>query len=94
MDSKEIEKIAQLARLKLEEEEKIALTKDLSSILNYINQIENLDTTSIREEDLFHQSIKVMRKDIKNDTLERDAVKDFAPVYENGYIVVPRVIET
>ncbi len=47
LTDKEVKHIAQLARIKLTEKEEKSLKKDLSSILEYINKLNEVDTTGV-----------------------------------------------
>ncbi len=47
LNDKELDHIAELARIKIRPEEKERLKKDLSAILDYINKLKEADTTSI-----------------------------------------------
>ncbi len=47
LSDKEVDHIAELARIKIKPEEKDRLKKDLSAILDYINKLKEADTTSV-----------------------------------------------
>ena len=62
---------------------------------SYVDSIKELDTSSITEEDLYpHLAENSLRKDEIGSSLLRDEISKIAPRYENGFVVVPRVIET
>jgi len=94
MEEKEIQQIASLARLRLGKEESEELTQDINKILLYIDEINQLDTSSVKEVEVYFQVMLPNRPDLAKNSLNRDQVKEVAPSYENGYIVVPREIET
>ena len=94
VDLSEVKKIAALARLKLEGDELAALTNDFNSILNFVSQINEIDTSSIDRQNLNHEHANVIRKDEIKPSLEIDKIKKSAPRFEAGFFVVPKVIES
>ena len=60
MQIKDVEKLAELARIEISSEEKKNLAKDLESILGYIKQIESVDVVEMTEE---HKQRNIMRED-------------------------------
>jgi aspartyl-tRNA(Asn)/glutamyl-tRNA(Gln) amidotransferase subunit C len=61
---KDIEKLAQLARIQLTETEKEKFCQQISSILDYVGQVEEVDTSSVRAAD-YHGAVKnVWRDDV------------------------------
>lgn len=52
LNDTEVEKIASLARIKLDDKEKESLKKDLSSILDYVKKLDEADTSDV--EPLYH----------------------------------------
>jgi len=68
IEKKEIEKLASLARIELTSKEKEKFGKQLSSILDYVDQIQEVDTSSVKE--IAHHSVlkNVFRQDkVKGD---------------------------
>ena len=59
----EVEYIANLAKLKFSEEEKIKMQEDLSNILDYMKVINDIDTKDIEVEGMMSTNLNVMRKD-------------------------------
>ncbi len=95
MESKKLQEIAYLARLRLEGNELEEFTSDFNKIMTYVDKVKELDTASISEEDLYpHFTENFVRKDEIGTSLGRDELSKISPKFENGYIVVPRVIET
>jgi aspartyl-tRNA(Asn)/glutamyl-tRNA(Gln) amidotransferase subunit C len=95
MDSIKLQNIAFLARLRFEGKELEELTDDFNKIMSYVDKVQELDTSSITEMDLYpHLQENAIRKDEIGTSLGRDELSKISPKFENGYIVVPRVIET
>ena len=89
---KDVEYIAKLARLEFTEEEKQKFTYQLNSILNYIDQLNKIDTSKV--EPLSHaiELSNVFREDIAKPGIpSNDALKN-APAKTDKFFKVPKVI--
>ena len=89
---KDVEHIAELARLEFNEDEKVRLTAQLNSILSYMEQLNKLDTSAI--EPLAHviELSNVFREDTAVPGLAtEDALKN-APARTEKFFKVPKVI--
>jgi aspartyl-tRNA(Asn)/glutamyl-tRNA(Gln) amidotransferase subunit C len=93
IDQKTVEKMAHLSRLELSEQESEKMVDDLSKILNWMDQLKELDTTDV--EPLTHMSevVNVFREDIAKNELPRDKGLRNAPSQNGEYFQVPKVIE-
>ena len=89
----DIEKVAVLARIRLDEEQIPALEKDLGNILSLVDQLRAADTDNI--EPLAHplDAVQRLRADEVTESNQREAFQAIAPAVENGLYLVPRVIE-
>lgn len=89
----EIEHIALLARLHLSEEEKELFGLQLSSILDYMEKLNELDTKDIEPTSHVLPLNNVMRDDIPGQSIPRnDALKN-APEHTDKFYRVPKIIE-
>lgn len=89
----DVKKIAHLARLNMSENDIEAYTRQLSNILDLVEQMNKADTGSI--EPLAH-SIEVSqrcRPDAVTETNQRAAFQAIAPQVEAGLYLVPQVID-
>jgi len=85
-------KIAKLANLELKEEEVELFQKQLADILNFISQLEELDTEGV--EPYIQEFIETpMREDVPKPSLPREKALMNAPEKAEGFFVVPRVVE-
>lgn len=93
IDNKTVEKIAHLARLELSEEEKTAMVSDLSTILGWMEQLNEVDTTTA--EPLTHMSheINSFREDVASNELSVEEALFNASEKTSIYFKVPKVIE-
>ena len=89
----DVEKIAHLARLGLDERELPRTTDALNSILGLVDQMQAVDTDGI--EPLAHplEASQRLRADQVTERNQRDAYQAIAPATENGLYLVPKVIE-
>jgi len=88
-----IEKVAVLARIRVDDEQVSALEKDLGNILDLVDQLGAADTDSV--EPMAHplNAVQRLRADEVTETNQREAFQAIAPATENGLYLVPRVIE-
>jgi len=93
IDSSEIEKIAWLARLSLNQEDIPATMGEMSRILSLVEKMNSVNTDNI--EALAHpMDIKArLRADEVTETDQRTLFQQIAPAVENGHYLVPKVIE-
>lgn len=89
----EILKIAHLARLNLSEADIQLYTPQLTSILNFIEDMSKTDTTNV--EPLAHplDLSQRLRADVVSEPNLRDKYQQIAPQVEAGLYLVPKVIE-
>lgn len=88
-----VKKIAHLARLDTNPKETEAIQSDLTKILNWMEQLNEVDTEGI--EPLTHMSneVNVFRKDKAENTLTPDDGLKNAPDHTESYFTVPKVVE-
>ncbi len=93
LSSDDVHKIAHLARLAVSDEEAEALRRDLSNILDLVEQMGAVDTSAI--EPMAHPLAmnQRLRPDEVTESDRRDLYLRNAPAAENGLFLVPRVIE-
>jgi len=88
-----ISAIAHLARLGVEPEDLAPLAADLSSVLDLVEQLQAIDTEAV--EPMAHPASASLwlRDDEVTETDQRDTLQAPAPETQDGYFLVPRVIE-
>ena len=92
ISSDEVKKVAQLARLELNESEIKQHAGQLEKILDYINQLEKINTENIPCTTRAIEVINVLRKDEKKDFENSEELLDLAPSRENKFFKVPKII--
>lgn len=89
----DVEYVAALSRLEFSEEEKGNFTKQLNVILEYVNQLNELDTEGIKPAYHVIPVTNVMRKDEVRPSMNSEKVLINAPETQEGCFKVPRIIE-
>ncbi len=89
----DVAKVALLARLRLSREELATFTSQLNSIVDYVAQLQELDTTGV--EPLAHgvEVRNVFRADVRGPALEREKALANAPRRDQVAFLVPAVLE-
>ncbi|MGI9523074.1 MAG: Asp-tRNA(Asn)/Glu-tRNA(Gln) amidotransferase subunit GatC [Hyphomicrobiaceae bacterium] len=93
VDDKTVRRIAQLARIAVSEEEVQELRTELSGILAWVEQLDEVDTTAVEPLTRIVPIELKMRPDVVDDGNAIDAVIENAPLCQNNYFVVPKVVE-
>ncbi|VAX17379.1 Aspartyl-tRNA(Asn) amidotransferase subunit C @ Glutamyl-tRNA(Gln) amidotransferase subunit C [hydrothermal vent metagenome] len=89
----QVRQVAMLARLKVTDDEVEAFTGQLSTILDYINQLSELETDNVAPTSHSFSAKNVFREDIAKTRFEENAWRKNAPSEDHGHLRVPRVIE-
>lgn len=90
---KEVEHIARLARLSLSEEEKQLYTEQLAKILDYFDELKQVDTSGVEPMAHALSIVSVLRDDTVEPPPGRDLLLTNAPAAENGFFRVPKIGE-
>lgn len=90
---KDVQHIANLARLTFDEQEMESYQYQLSRILDYIEKLNQLDTEGVPPTSHVIPIRNVMKPDEKRDIFQREDIIANAPSTEQGYFEVPKVIE-
>lgn len=93
IDKDSIKKIAHLARLEFDESSAEKMSKDMSQILDWVEQLNELDTTDIAPLTTMSSEVNVMREDKIGTHLDREAGLKNAPNRDSEYFRVPKVLE-
>ncbi|MEW6001420.1 MAG: Asp-tRNA(Asn)/Glu-tRNA(Gln) amidotransferase subunit GatC [Nitrospirota bacterium] len=89
----EVEHIALLARLSLSKEEEDLFGSQLSSILSYMEKLNELDTRNIEPTSHVLSLSNVMREDTSRPSLEKAEALRNAPDHTDKFYRVPKIIE-
>ena len=88
----EVENVARLARLQLQAEEVERMTKQLDTILAYVEKLNELETTDIEPTSHPHDKVNAFREDEVRPSLPHDLALANAPADNGESFIVPRVI--
>lgn len=92
ISSDEVKKVAQLARLELNENEINQHAEQLEKILEYIKQLEKINTEDVPCTTRAIEVVNVLRKDEKKNYENSEEILDLAPSRENKFFKVPKII--
>ena len=92
ISSNEVKKVAQLARLELNESEINQHAKQLEKILEHIKQLEKINTENVQCTTRALEVVNVFRKDEKTNHENSEEILDLAPSRENKFFKVPKII--
>jgi len=90
----QVKKVAELARLKLNSNQVKHHAKQIEKILDYINQLEKIDTNGVSCTTRAIEVINVLRSDSNNKFEDRDELLNLAPARENDFFKVPKIIKS
>ena len=92
ISSDEVKKVAKLARLELNDNEIQKHAEQLEKILDYIKQLERINTENISCTTRAIEVVNVLRKDEKKDYENSEELLNLAPSRENKFFKVPKII--
>jgi aspartyl-tRNA(Asn)/glutamyl-tRNA(Gln) amidotransferase subunit C len=93
VDEATVRRIARLARIKVTDAEAKALEKELSGILDWVKQLDEVDTAGVEPMTAVVSTTLKMREDRVTDGGIADDVVANAPAREDHFFVVPKVVE-
>ena len=93
IDDATIEYVGILAKLELSDEEKEQAKKDMASMLDYIDKLNELDTTGVEPMSHVFPVNNVFREDVVTNEDDRENILRNAPEEKNGSFVVPKTVD-
>ena len=93
IDKDTVKHISKLARISLDEKKADSLSKDLTSIMKFIEKLNNLNTDKIEPlTSIINASLKSRKDEVKDGKI-RDQILKNSPEKNDEFFVVPKVIE-
>lgn len=93
IDKDLVDKIAHLARLEFQDDQKIKIEEDLNRILSFMESLNEVDTSAVEPLIYLSDEVNVFRADeVKQDITHEDALRN-APKKDSDYFRVPKVID-
>ena len=93
IELKDVENIAHLARLQLNQAEKQEAQNSINDILHMIDQMQAIDTTGVEPLAHAYESSQRLREDVVTEQDQREVLLAIAPSTERGLFLVPKVLE-
>jgi aspartyl-tRNA(Asn)/glutamyl-tRNA(Gln) amidotransferase subunit C len=93
LDKATVARIATLARIEVPEAEQEHLAGELSKILHWIEQLNEIDTKGVEPMSSVAAMTLPMREDAVTDGNCRDKILANAPAAAHGFFTVPKVVE-
>lgn len=93
LDKSDVEKIAHLARLAIDEADIPGYAENLSNILEMVEQMNAVDTSDVTPMAHPLDAVQPLREDQVTETDQRALFQAHAPSVEDGLYLVPRVVE-
>lgn len=93
LDSKTIHKIADLARIHIDDKDVETLIPEMNKILSFMEKLNELDTTNVKPLVYMNEGYNVWREDVvKQEISTADGLKNAAK-HTDQFFMVPKIIE-
>ena len=93
IDKNQVKKVAKLSRISLDDNNIDSLSKDLASILTFVEKLNELDTKEIKTLKSITDKTLEARNDIVDDGKIKDDILKNSPEKNEDFFIVPKVIE-
>lgn len=93
IDRETVDKIAHLARLELNENEKVKAIDELSEILSFMAKLDELNTDGVEPLVYMNDSVNVLRADVVKQEISTQEALSNAPLKTESFFKVSKVIE-
>jgi len=93
IDKNQVKKVAKLSRISLDDNKLESLSKDLASILKFVEQLNELDTKKIEPLNSIVDKTLELRSDKINDGKIKDEILKNSPDKNEDFFIVPKVVE-
>tara|TARA_B100001123_G_C14764547_1_gene810124 strand:+ start:365 stop:652 length:288 start_codon:yes stop_codon:yes gene_type:complete len=93
IDNSTVRKVANLARIKIQEADEETLKSELNNILGWIEELQKVNTNDVEPMlSVFNESM-YMRDDKSESKYSNESILENAPEKKSGFFVVPKVVE-
>ncbi len=93
IEREQVHKVAHLARLELTSQEEEQFTTQLSSILDYFEQLSELNTENVQPTTRAIDVSNITRQDQLQPYADREAILNIAPDREDEFFKVPKIMQ-
>jgi aspartyl-tRNA(Asn)/glutamyl-tRNA(Gln) amidotransferase subunit C len=88
-----VDKLAELARLEFNKEEKEEIKKDLTNILQFVEKLNELDLSGVEPLVYITEEKNELRPDVVKPTITKQEALKNVPLKDSDYIKVPKVLK-
>ena len=92
IDIKTIEKLASLSKLSFTKEELDLISKDMSKMVNFINQLDEIDTEGVEPLIHLNEEFNKWREDEIREMLDQKEALSNSPIKDSTYFKLPKVL--
>lgn len=93
IDKQTLDKLAQLSRLEIKQEDEPKMLKDLSNIVTFVEKLNEVNTDGVEPLTTMSQEVNALREDEPGGQLTHEEVLKNAPAKDKDFFRVPKVIE-
>jgi aspartyl-tRNA(Asn)/glutamyl-tRNA(Gln) amidotransferase subunit C len=88
-----VDKLAHLSRLRFNETEKQAIRNDLQRMIGFVEKLDELDLEGVEPQLFMSEEINVLREDEVKGSISREEALKNAPLHDEQFFKVPKVIK-
>ena len=92
IDTDMVKHVAHLVRLGISDDEARAFSQQFTSIIDYFNMLNEVDTENVPPASDITNNTNVLREDVAKPSMRREEFLNNAPQSERGYVKVPTVL--
>lgn len=93
INDKLVSYVAELAHLKLDDDQRAQAAADLARMIGYVDQLSELDTDGVEPMSHAFPVVNVFREDEVRPSMERELILKNAPKQKEGCFLVPKTVE-
>jgi aspartyl-tRNA(Asn)/glutamyl-tRNA(Gln) amidotransferase subunit C len=93
LSREDVRHVARLARLDFSDEEEARMAEEMSQILDYVEKLDELDTSGVPPMSHVLDVTNVYREDEVEERIDQAQALEPAPEAERGYFMVPKVVD-
>ena len=93
ISQEDVEKVALLARLSIAQTDLPEVTERFGRVIQLVNELNTIDTEGVAPMSNPHDMVQRLRPDVVTGSDEREALMSCAPAQDQGYFLVPKVID-
>jgi aspartyl-tRNA(Asn)/glutamyl-tRNA(Gln) amidotransferase subunit C len=93
IDEQIVDKIASLAKLSFEGDEKTRIIKDMNNMLNFVDKLDEINTDGVAPLIHMTEDVNIFREDVAHITITQKEALMNAPKKDSTYFKIPKVME-